>query len=574
MSRKPFRVRGLVPAALVVLVGLSVPLGAPAQSTAQDTESTVIKGQIAPRLMNVGNLKHPITTRSTRAQIFFNQGFNLAFGFNHAEAFRAFQESARLDPECAMCYWGMALVLGPNINMPMPPEAESQAYTLLQKALALKGNASEKEQGYIEALAARYSGRPEDRQARDRAYADAMRRLHQRYPDDLDIATLFAESLMDLRPWNYWTRDWQPYPETLEILRLLESVLTRNPNHIGAIHYYIHSVELPKPYLAEAAAERLVGLAPAAGHLVHMPSHIFRRLGRYADASQSNELAILADEDYIAQCRAQGIYPLGYYPHNIHFLWDSASMEGRSRVALDAARKVGSKVTPEMLREMPILNTFAVVPLFSYIRFGQWDALLAEPKPAADFVYLTGVWHYARGLAYLGTDQPLKAAAELEALKGIAAGDSIQKEQVWSANKPAILLQIATEVLAGELAASQGDYEKAITHLLWGVLLEDSLEYIEPPDWPVPVRQSLGVVLLEAGRPQEAEVVYWEDLKRNPENGWSLFGLMQALRAQGKEEEAAAVGKRFERAWARADFKLTSSRILAPVRTAVSTSAR
>jgi tetratricopeptide (TPR) repeat protein len=286
-----------------------------------DVQSTAVTGQIAPRLQNLGDHKFPVTTNSARAQLFINQAMMLVYGFNHAEATRSFREAARLDPNCAMAYWGMALVLGPNINMAMSPEAEPQAYELIQKAIALKKNASEKEQAYIDALAVRYTGAEKsNRTVADRVYAEAMLELHKRYPDDLDAATFYAEAVMDLRPWNYWTRDKQPYPETREVLRVLESVLERNPNHPGAIHLYIHAVEYARPEIAEAEAEKLWELAPGAGHLVHMPSHIFRRIGRYDDASKSNEDAIAADEDYITQCRAQGVYPLAYYPHNIHFL--------------------------------------------------------------------------------------------------------------------------------------------------------------------------------------------------------------------------------------------------------------
>jgi tetratricopeptide (TPR) repeat protein len=365
---------------------------------------------------------------------------------------------------------------------------------------------------------------------------------------------------MDLRPWNYWTRDGQPYEETAEILRLLESVLERNPNHPGAIHYYIHSVELVHPELAEAGADRLRKLVPGAGHLVHMPSHIYRRVGRYADASASNVQAIAADEDYIAQCRAQGIYPVGYYPHNIHFLWDSATMEGRKQVAVEAARKVGSKATPEVLGELPMLTTFAVVPLYAYVRFGLWEEILQEPQPPADNQFWIGVWHYARGVAFTATERLEEAATELESLEKLAADKALEDFQLFSPNSAAAVLRIAAATLAGELAAKQGDLEKAIAQLHRGVLLQDALVYIEPPDWHYPVRQSLGAVLLEAGRPVEAEVVYWEDLKRNPENGWSLFGLMQALRAQGKNEQVATIEKRFQKAWAQADVELTASR--------------
>ena len=551
-------------ASILIVCGLGVADALAQESRAQDTKSTVAEGQIAPRLQNLGEHKHPVTTSSPRAQLFFNQGLNLAFGFNHREAGRSFREAARLDPDCAMVYWGQALVLGPNINMPMPPEAEPEAYSLIQKAVVLKGKVSEKEQAYIDALAKRYSNEDKpDRKVLDHAYAEAMRRLSERYPDDLDAATLYAEALMDLRPWKYWSRDMRPYPQTVEILRVLESVLKHNPNHPGAIHYYIHTVEFARPELAEAGADRLGRLAPGAGHLVHMPSHIYRRVGRYSEASKSNELAVLADEDYIAQCRAQGIYPLAYYPHNIHFLWDSATMEGRSQVAIAAARKVAASIPADLWREIPLLHQFLVTPLHALTRFGKWEEILREPQPPADSPFWTGMWKYARGLAFTATNELAEASQELQALKAIANDKSLDGLRVtFSASGASSILAIATEVLAGELTAKQGDFERAIAHLHRGVLLEDSLVYNEPPDWHVPVRQSLGAVLLEAGRPLEAETIYWQDLKWNRENGWSLYGLMQSLRAQGKTEEAAEIEQRFQRAWAHADVNLSSSRFL------------
>jgi tetratricopeptide (TPR) repeat protein len=529
-----------------------------------DVQSTAVPGQTAPRLQNLGDHKFPVTTNSARAQLFINQGMMLVYGFNHAEATRSFREAARLDPNCAMAYWGMALVLGPNINMAMPTEAEPQAYEMIQKAIAHKKNASEKEKAYIDALANRYSGEEKpDRTALDLAYAGAMRELRDRYPDDLDIATLYAEAVMDLRPWNYWTRDMQPYPETAEVLKVLESVLARNPNHPGAIHLYIHSVELARPQFAEAAAERLWTLAPGAGHLVHMPSHIFRRIGRYADASRSNQDAIFADEDYITQCRAQGVYPLAYYPHNIHFLWDSATMEGRSHIAIEAARKSASRIPEGAWREVPLLHQFLVAPLFAYTRFGEWDFILNESQPPQDSPFWTGIWHYARGMALAATGKLDVANQELDSLRSIAAQKSMDGFRVtFSRNGAKAILEIAVEVLAGELAAKHGDYEQAIARLHRAVLLEDNLIYNEPPDWHVPVRQSLGAVLLETGRAPEAEAVYWQDLGLNRENGWSLFGLMQSLRAQGKEEQAVMIEKRFKKAWNQADVTLTASRFM------------
>lgn len=518
-------------------------------------------GSLAPRLLNLGKHAFPVTTKSGNAQLFVNQGINLAYGFNHAEAGRAFREAARLDPDCAMAYWGEALVLGPNINAPMNPEHEADAYRLAQKALALKAKVSEREQAYIEALAQRYSGRAEDRAKRDRAYADAMRTLHQQFPDDLDAAALFAESMMDLHPWNYWTVDGQPRAGTEETMKVLQSVMARNPDHPGALHLWIHVMEATRnPERAEAAADRLLHLAPAAGHLVHMPSHIYVRVGRYADAAGSNELAVRSDEDYITQCRVQGFYPVSYYPHNIHFLWFAETMRGRSGPAIEAARNTASKLTPAVLRDAPGLQFFAAVPQQSLVRFGRWEEILREPRPGYDGPLVVGLWHFARGMAYSAKQQPDKAKAELDSLRKLATDPEVGKITLWTPNSVSKILSIGVAVLEGDLAARKGDYDRAVAFLDQGVRLEDGLAYFEPPDWGFPVRHVLGAVLLEAGRPGEAETVYWEDLRRNPENGWALFGLGQALRAQGKNEQAIVIEERFQRAWADADIKLAATR--------------
>ena len=517
-------------------------------------------GELAPRLQNLGSHTFPVTTKSKKAQAFVNQGVNLAYGFNHAEAGRAFREAARLDPNCAMAYWGQALVLGPNINVPMSPDDEPKAYEAAQKAVSLKAKASPRERAYIDAVAQRYSGKADDRAARDRAYAAAMKELVGRHPNDLDAATMYAEALMDLRPWNYWTPDGRPYAETPEIVGTLETVLARNLSHPGANHYYIHAVEATKqPEKAEAAADRLLKLMPGAGHMVHMPSHIYQRVGRYADAAASNEEAIKADEDYITQCRAQGLYPMVYYPHNIHFLWYAATAEGRSRVAIDAARKMASQISEQTLDTLPLVAAFRVVSYYALSRFGKWDEVLAEPAPADRHVYLKGVWHYARGLARLGKGQLDEAEKELAEVRRIAA-DPALNYSLLSPNTAAAVFAPAPEVLAGELAARRKDHDKAVAHLERAVRLEDGLVYTEPEEWHYPARQALGAVLLDAGRAREAETVYWDDLKRHADQGWSLFGLAEALRAQGKKEQAAAVQERFDKAWARADVKLSASR--------------
>lgn len=517
-------------------------------------------GELAPRLQNLGTHTFPVTTRSKKAQLFINQGVNLAYGFNHAEAGRAFREAARLDPACAMAFWGQALVLGPNINVPMSADDEPKAYEAAQKAVALKAKATPRERAYIDAVAQRYTGKAADRSAGDRAYAAAMKDVVRRFPTDLDAATLYAESLMDLRPWNYWTPDGRPYAETPEIVGTLEKILARSPNHPGANHLYIHAVEATKqPERAEAAADRLLKLMPGAGHMVHMPSHIYQRVGRYADAAASNDLAIKADEDYITQCRAQGLYPMVYYPHNIHFLWYAATAEGRSQVAIEAARKMASQIDEKALDTLPLTAAFKMVPYYALSRFGKWDEVLAEAAPADRHVLLKGVWHYARGLALAAKGGLDDAEKELAEVRRIAA-DPALNYTLLSPNTAAAVFAPAPEALAGDLAAKRKDYDAAIAHLERAVRLEDSLVYTEPEEWHYPARQALGAVLLDAGRAREAETVYWDDLKRHADQGWSLFGLAQALRAQGKKDQAAAVQERFDKAWGRADVKLTGSR--------------
>ena len=519
------------------------------------------QGQLAPRLQNLGRHTFAVSTPNDQAQRFINQGLNLSYGFNHAEAGRAFAEAARLDPNLAMAHWGQALVLGPNINAAMDPEAEPVAFQHIQRALALKDKATARERAYIEALATRYSGVPADRAARDVAYSAAMKRLHQQHPDDLDAATLYVESVMDLRPWGYWMRDGAPYEGIADAVALLERVMSRQPDHPGALHLYIHLMEATHPERAEKAADTLLPLMPAAGHMVHMPAHIFQRVGRYADAIKSNQLAIAADEDYITQCRAQGLYPLGYYPHNLHFLWFAATYDGQSQLAIDAAKKTASKIDDATLQQMPLLAAFRVVPYFAITRFGRWDDMLREPAPASKNAYLNGVYHYARGLALVAKGRLNDAEQELAAVRTTLADKSLDSP-LFSPNTARSVFEIAPLVLAAEIAAARKQYELAIAQLDRAVRLEDGLVYTEPSEWHYPVRHALGAILLEAGRPAEAETVYWEDLRRNKDNGWALYGVVQALRAQGKNDRASVVETRLNQVWSRADVKLTGSRFM------------
>lgn len=514
----------------------------------------------APLFNDLGDHQHKITTSSPQAQRFFDQGLTLVYAFNHDEAIRSFQEAARLDPQCAMAYWGIAYAYGPNINQPMTEEAVPKAWEALQQAMQRAGQVSEQERAYIEALAKRYAKEPvKDRSELDKAYADAMHEVARRYPDDLDAQALAAEAIMDTMPWEYYTKDGQPKPATVEVVAMLEQVLARDPTHPGANHYYIHAVEASRsPERGLASAHRLGEIAPGAGHLVHMPAHIYLRLGMYHDASLVNEKAIAADRSYATQCSAQGYYPKLYVPHNIHFLWYCQMMEGRSEDAMESARKTMQFVTQGHPCAVQATEQ-APLPLLTMVRFGQWDPILQEPRPGADKLYSTAIWHFARGLALTAKGQVDQAEQERAAIESIRRGEraATLDEPFFPGTK---VVLVAEKTLAGEIAARRGQHEQARSLLEEAVRAEDDLPYMEPPYWFFPVRQSLGAALLNAGRPAEAEHVYRQDLERHPENGWSLFGLLASLREQGKTGEAAQVQERFKRAWQYADVTPTDSR--------------
>ncbi len=517
--------------------------------------------QAPPLLEGLGRLHHPITTPSPLAQRYFDQGLALCFGFNHEAAIRAFEAALAIDPGCAMCEWGIAFAHGPNINAPMGPDAGRRAYAAAQRARALADRASEREQAYIDAIATRYAAEPaEDRSALDRAFAEAMRSVHEEDPSDEDAATLYAESLMDLSPWNYWTPDLKPREHTEELLDLLESVLESHPDHIGANHYYIHAVEMPYPERGVAAAERLFELAPDAGHLVHMPSHIFWRVGRYDDAVEVNRAALRSDEKFFATCRPGLWYQSAYYPHNLHFLWASATAEGRSEMALMTARQLEAAVATG-IETYPFLEEMLTIPNLTLVRFGRWDSLLGTAKPPESRVYLSGIWHYARGLALVRTGRAAEARTELAALDAVATGKPASELMLsGGVASAAQLLGIGSKHLSGEIAAATGNAKRAVNELKEAVARQDALAYMEPPPWYFPTRQALGAVLLDAGRAAEAEAVYRADLERYPRNGWSLYGLAASLRAQRKRGEADWAQKGFETAWARADVPLRASR--------------
>ncbi len=514
-------------------------------------------GPIAPVLEGLGDLHHEVTTSSERAQLFFDQGLKLTYGFNHQEALRAFKEAARLDPDCAMAYWGWALVLGPNLNLPMQPEVVDQAHEAIQLAVARKDRVSQKERDFIDALARRYArDGAAERLYLDVEYADAMGELSARYPEDDEAATLYAAALMNLTPWNYWTRDKRPTAPSVETaLAVLERVIERSPRHIGALHYYIHAVEPVDPERGERAADLLTGLAPGAGHLVHMPSHVYIPLGRFAEAYEANAKAAEADERYITQCRAQGLYPLTYYPHNLHFLTWAATNQGRSEEALAAARKVASRVPLQQLGGHSLYESFFTMPIDVMVRFGMWERLLAEPKPPAEARFWTGMWRFGRGLAFARTGRTRAAEKELDRLERLISDPATSDALVGFSNA-GTLLAIARGILAGELLLGDGETDLALAGFARAVRLEDSLAYNEPPSWFTPTRLYLGDALLRAGRPLEAEVVYWQDLTENRENGFALAGLARALEAQGRDAEATSVRRRFRTAWAAGDVEI------------------
>ncbi len=516
--------------------------------------------QATPRLLNLGSHIFPVSTRNKLEQQYINQGMNLSYAFNHAEAGRAFREAARLDPSLAMAYWGQALVLGPNINAMMEPSDEARALALMEKAASLTAKATPRERALIGALEKRYTGNPEQRAANDKAYADAMREVHARFPDDLDIAMLYVESMMDINAWGYWMRDGYPFEGTAEIVALTEEVIRRNPKHPGAVHLYIHLIEpTSTPERAEKAADTLLTLMPAAGHAVHMPSHIYQRVGRYADAITSNQLAIAADEDYLAHRHAQGVYPVMYAPHNIHFLWFAATADGQSQLAIESARKVAGTIDDAVLKEMPATAAFRVVSYWALARFGRWNEILQEPALPSTNAFLKGGWHYVRGLAFVATRQLQKAEEELVALREIMKEGSLDWP-LMSPNTARAVLSIGPEVLAGEIAAARGQFDSAIARLERAIRLEDALIYTEPSEWQSSPRLVLGAILMESERAAEAEMVYWEELRRNRNTGWALYGLLQALRAQKKDDEAALIEARFKNAWERADVTLNASR--------------
>jgi tetratricopeptide (TPR) repeat protein len=513
----------------------------------------------ALRLEGLGSHHRAITTASPEAQAFFDQGLRLLFAFNHDEAARSFVRAAELDPRCASCFWGVSYALGPNYNMILLPDRAQAAWEAAQKAQALKAAASPVEQALIDAIQKRYKGPepldPPAQQPFNEAFAAAMRDAARRFPDDADVQTFLAESLMNLNPWKLWTNDGKPAPGTEEIVALLEQVLAKQPDHPGANHYYVHAVEASRnPGRAMASADRLRGMMPGAGHLVHMPAHIYQRVGRYADASEANRKGAAADAAYVAQAKPTGYYAPMYYSHNHAFLAYSAAMEGRSREAVEAA-DASARValqSPEMIEMMPGMDFYLSFPLLAKVRFGRWDDLLDDPRPRSDWKVINGLWRFAQGMALSGKGTPDAAEAEWKILSQIAA--QVPADLPAGYNTAQDVLGLAARLLEGDIAWKRGQTAAAIAAFEDAVKREDSLNYDEPSDWFYPARHHLGAALLAAGRAADAEAIFRADLERNPANGWALFGLAQALAAQKKD--AGAVKAQLDTAWARADVQL------------------
>ncbi|MFL6255946.1 MAG: hypothetical protein ACJ74T_13120 [Pyrinomonadaceae bacterium] len=526
---------------------------------AQHEHHSTQKSDAAALVTGMGSWHHPVTTRDAEAQRFFDQGLRFVYAFNHDEAVRSFQRAAELDPSLAMAHWGIAYALGPNINLDVDPEREKAAYNAVQQALALIAKASPKERDYIEALALRYTSDPQASPETLRRLAEnfsrAMGALSKKYPADLDAATLYAESLMNLRPWRLWEKDGTPAEGTNEIISTLESVLKRDPNHAGAIHYYIHAVEAsPDPGRALRYAPRLGRLMPAAGHIVHMPAHIYQRTGDYDASARSNEAAAAADRAYIKASGVQGIYPLMYYSHNLHFLTVSYSFSGRYRDALRSARQLEANVAPH-LKAMPMLEGFNTTSTLVLARFRRWDEILKTPEPPAELGGTRAVWTWARGMAFAATGKTDEAEAALNSFR--AAEQSLPADVQFGLNKASDILKIADRMLAARIVAARGERGRAAELLREAVATEDGLAYDEPPAWFLPARETLGALLLADGRAAEAEAVFREDLKHNPRSGRSLFGLSKSLEAQRKMREAALARRQFAAAWKDADTRLT-----------------
>ena len=520
----------------------------------------------APLLNGLGSHSFTISSKVEGVQEYFNQGLIMAFAFNHAESIRSFKAAQKLDPNCAICFWGEALALGPNINVTsdgkaiMSPQDRLDAFERTNKAIALIEFASPKEKDFILTLKSRYNGDVNSsRVPLDIAYAEAMEALSSKYPDDTDAASLYAEALMNTMPWNYWAEDGNPKPDTIKVINTIESVLDKDPNHPLAIHLYIHAVEASSdPGRAEEAADRLADLVPGAGHLVHMPSHIYWRVGRYEDASLANIAAAKVDEEYIAQCNAQGFYPALYYPHNVHFLWAASTMEGMSDLSIESAIKVSNYVSPEQIRNIPFLEFFHTIPLLSYVRFAKWDKVFSYERPDDDFKFSNSIFNYALSVAHAANGNSLEANRFQSMILNDIESEEVNA-MVMAGHPTKSLMKIASLLASGSIDMYSSKYSEAITSFEEAVIIQDTLPYTEPPFWYYPTRQTLGHALLMNNSFEEAALVFEKDLKDYPRNGWSYFGLHLAQNKLNNQEESIEALNKFKEIWGRADISINSS---------------
>lgn len=521
-----------------------------------------LKAGKAPLIQGLGKLHYPITTHSKLAQRYFDQGLTLLYAFNHGEAARSFQQVTKLDSTAAMGWWGMAMVLGPNYNAALNPSSLEDINKAMARAVKYSGTATVKEKALVAALAKRFPLKAvTDMAPYNAAYAAAMKQAYEQFPDDAEMAVLYADALMNEHPWNLWLKNGDAQPWTAAIEQLLERTLAVFPDHPGALHLYIHAIEASRTaHRGLPAARRLLDLLPAAGHLVHMPAHIFIRTGNYHEGVIATEKARLSDSNYIHQCKSQGTYPLLYYPHNIHFLAACAFLEGNSRKAIDAAWAVSRNADRKYLSESGTVQHYYIIPYYVLVHSGQWDGIMALPAPGTSLKYPRAIWHYARGMALTAKGRLHQAQQELKSLQAYAADESLRTHLIWETNSALDLITIAALTLEGEILANGQQYQPAIALLTKAVALEDKLNYQEPPDWFFSVRHTLGHVLLQAQQFAEAEKVYQEDLMHLPENGWGLMGLYKSLQGQHKAAAAAAVKERFDKAWQWADIMITSSR--------------
>jgi len=520
----------------------------------------------APLFKDMDVINYPISTKNPEAQKYFNQGLALAYGFNHAEAARSFYYATKLDPECAMCFWGFAYVLGPNYNAGMEPDNYERAYKAIQQAIKLQGKTTEKEKALINALAKRYVAKPvEDRSKLDIAYSDAMKEVNAKFSDDVNINALYAESVMDLHPWDLYEKSGKPKPWTPEIVTLFEKILKKDPKHIGANHFYIHAVEASNtPQRGYASAKFFDdGNAKSFGHLVHMPSHIYIRTGDYHKGTMANINACKVDSAYVTICHAQGAYPLAYYPHNYHFMAGTATLEGNSKWAMLGANETSKLVHPQnmILPGLETLQHYYVIPYYVAVKFGKWDDILKMKLVSDTLKYLKAVSHYAKGMAYLGKNDMRKAKAELIRLEVLANDPQLEKMTIWQINSMSSIVNIAAKVLKAEILASERNYTQSIHLLQKAIAIEDGLNYNEPPDWFFSVRHHLGAIQIEAGRYEDAIKTYQEDLKRLPKNGWAHHGLKLAYEKLHNEAKAAEMEQLIAKSWATADVKISTSKI-------------